>query len=195
MSVEIINPFPHLRIDNLIIRAIQKPDLPLIVNYFQANRQYLTPWEPLRPDSFFTYEGWERRVIQLTELQRHGLAYYFMIFEEGSDEVCGVITYNNIMQFPFHACNVGYSLAESAQGRGIMRRALKATNQWLFDNLNMHRIMASYMPRNKRSEAVLEAAGFKKEGEAKDYLLINGNWEDHILTSVINSKWVASTNE
>ncbi|CZF79862.1 ribosomal protein S5-alanine N-acetyltransferase [Grimontia marina] len=195
MSVEIINPFPHLRIDNLIIRAIQKPDLPLIVSYFQVNRQYLAPWEPLRGDSFFTQEGWERRVIQLIELQRHGLAYYFMIFEEGSDEVCGVITYNNIMQFPIHACNVGYSLAETAQGRGIMRRALKATNQWLFDNLNLHRIMASYMPRNKRSEAVLNAAGFKKEGEAKDYLLINGNWEDHILTSVINTKWVASTNE
>ncbi|MEZ8143074.1 ribosomal-protein-alanine acetyltransferase [Enterovibrio norvegicus FF-33] len=195
MSVEIINPFPSLSVDNLVIRAIQKADVARVVRYFQVNRTFLSPWEPLRPDGFFTYEGWERRVVQLAELQRHGLAYYFLIFEKGSDDVAGVITYNNIMQFPFHACNVGYSLAESSQGKGLMRRSLKITNQWLFDNLNLHRIMASYMPRNTRSEAVLLEAGFTKEGEAKDYLLINGQWEDHILTSVINPDWVASINE
>lgn len=195
MSVEIITPFPQLRVDNLVIRAIQKTDVSLITDYFQQNRQFLTPWEPSRPDGFFTYQGWERRVIQLTELQRHGLAYYFLIFEQDKEEVCGVITYSSIIQFPFHACNVGYSLAENTQGKGIMRRALKKTNQWLFDNLNMHRVMASYMPRNTRSAAVLKAAGFVKEGEAKDYLLINGKWEDHILTSVINPHWVASNNE
>ncbi|KXF82200.1 ribosomal protein S5-alanine N-acetyltransferase [Enterovibrio coralii] len=195
MSVEIINPFPSLSVDNLEIRAVQKGDVAKVVRYFQKNRTYLTPWEPSRPEGFFTFEGWERRVIQLTELQRHGLSYYFLIFESGSDEVQGVITYSNIMQYPFHACTVGYSLAEDAQGRGIMRRALKAANQWLFDNLNLHRIMASYMPRNQRSAAVLHSVGFEKEGEAKDYLLINGKWEDHILTSLINTKWVSSINE
>ncbi|MDD1781788.1 ribosomal protein S5-alanine N-acetyltransferase [Enterovibrio sp. ZSDZ35] len=195
MSVEIINPFPSLSVDNLVIRAIQKGDVAKVVHYFQSNRSYLTPWEPLRPEGFFTFEGWERRVIQLTELQRHGLSYYFLIFESGSEEVQGVITYSNVMQYPFHACTVGYSLDKNAQSKGIMRRALKMTNQWLFDNLNMHRIVASYMPRNKRSEAVLQSVGFLKEGEAKDYLLINGKWEDHILTSLINKNWVASINE
>ncbi|MFL7024755.1 ribosomal-protein-alanine acetyltransferase [Enterovibrio norvegicus] len=195
MTVEIINPFPCLSVDNLVVRAIQKADVARIVRYFQLNRTYLTPWEPLRSEGFFTYEGWERRVMQLVELQRHGLAYYFLIFEKDTDEIAGVITYNNIMQFPFHACNVGYSLAEDAQGKGFMRRALNLTNQWLFDNFNMHRIMASYMPRNTRSEAVLKAAGFQEEGHAKDYLLINGKWEDHTLTSLINPNWVAAINE
>jgi ribosomal-protein-alanine N-acetyltransferase len=56
----------------------------------------------------------------------------------------------------------------------------------------MHRIMASYMPRNARSEAVLERLGFQKEGFAKDYLLINGKWEDHNLTSLVNPDWTAA---
>lgn len=111
MSVEIINPFPRLIVDDLVIRAVQKTDVASVVRYFQVNRTFLTPWEPLRPDSFFTQEGWDRRVVQLSELQKHGLAYYFLIFEKESEEICGVITYNSIMQFPFHACNVGYSLA------------------------------------------------------------------------------------
>lgn len=128
-------------------------------------------------------------MVQLIELQRYGLSYYFLIFEKGNNNVLGVISYNNIIQNPFYSCHLGYSLAKEEQGKGIMRRAIKKTNRWLFEHINMHRIMASYMPRNKRSEAVLEALGFVKEGKAKKYLLINGKWEDHILTSLINAKW------
>ncbi|MDG2718812.1 30S ribosomal protein S5 alanine N-acetyltransferase, partial [Vibrio parahaemolyticus] len=51
------------------------------------------------------------------------------------------------------------------------------------------RIQAGYMPHNKRSEAVLEHVGFNREGYAKDYLLINGEWQDHVLTSLINPNW------
>ncbi|MCA2465422.1 30S ribosomal protein S5 alanine N-acetyltransferase, partial [Vibrio alginolyticus] len=31
--------------------------------------------------------------------------------------------------------------------------------------------------------------GFSKEGYAKDYLLINGEWQDHVLTSLTNPHW------
>lgn len=74
--------------------------------------------------------------------------------------VLGVISYTSVMQYPSYSCTVGYSLDESAQGQGIMRRALAATNQWLFDNVHIHRVCASYMPCNTRSAKVLEAVGF-----------------------------------
>ncbi len=189
MTFNNITPFPSLFAENLIIRGIEQGDLDVVLHYFQKNRAYLTPWEPLKTENFFSREGWEKRLIPLLELQRHGLSYYFLIFEQGSEDVVGVISYNNILQYPFHSSQVGYSLAQNAQGRGIMRRALKKTNAWIFEHLKLHRIMASYMPRNKRSAGVLKAAGFKTEGKAKDYLLINGRWEDHILTSLINDVW------
>jgi [ribosomal protein S5]-alanine N-acetyltransferase len=59
----------------------------------------------------------------------------------------------------------------------------------MFEVQHMHRISAAYMPRNKRSEAVLQRAGFAHEGHAKQYLLINGIWEDHHLTALINPHW------
>ena len=34
--------------------------------------------------------------------------------------------------------------------------------------------------------ALLERLGFEREGFAREYLMINGRWEDHILTSLIN---------
>jgi ribosomal-protein-alanine N-acetyltransferase len=49
--------------------------------------------------------------------------------------------------------------------------------------------MANYLPENRRSARVLEKLGFRKEGEAKHYLYIDGKWRDHILTSLTNPDW------
>lgn len=49
--------------------------------------------------------------------------------------------------------------------------------------------MANYMPHNRRSGNVLKSLGFNIEGYARDYLYINGYWEDHILTSLTNKNW------
>jgi ribosomal-protein-alanine N-acetyltransferase len=51
--------------------------------------------------------------------------------------------------------------------------------------------MAGYVPHNIRSAAVLRRAGFTVEGYARDYILINGRWEDHILTAITNPDWSA----
>jgi ribosomal-protein-alanine N-acetyltransferase len=33
---------------------------------------------------------------------------------------------------------------------------------------------------------VLEGLGFEREGVARSYLKINGEWADHVLTALIN---------
>ncbi len=37
-----------------------------------------------------------------------------------------------------------------------------------------------------RCAALLERLGFEREGYARDYLMINGRWEDHVLTARLN---------
>ena len=53
----------------------------------------------------------------------------------------------------------------------------------------MHRIIAAYLPHNQRSGKLLKQLGFVVEGYARDDLMINGQWQDHILTSLINHNW------
>jgi len=57
-----------------------------------------------------------------------------------------------------------------------------------FKELGLNRVMANYMPKNIRSECLLRSLGFEREGFARKYLCINGKWEDHVLTSLINPK-------
>lgn len=175
--------------EDIILRTAEPMDGKLISDYFIANREHLREWEPVREEAFFTESGWTQKLIKLNELHKMGLGYYMIITESETGQMLGTISFSNISRFPFYACNVGYSLGKEAQGRGVMTRALRMAVNYMFSIQNLHRIMAGYMPRNKRSEAVLHRVGFVKEGFAKDYLLINGRWEDHNLTSLINENW------
>lgn len=174
---------------DIVLRTAEPTDAYKISQYFITNRSHLKQWEPEREAEFFTLPDWTQRLIKLSDLHRLGLGYYLLIIDRHSDQMLGTISFSNLTRFPVHACHVGYSLAEQAQGRGVMGRALKMALDYMFTKQNMHRIMASYMPHNQRSEAVLTRLGFEREGYAKDYLLIDGQWRDHVLTALINSEW------
>ena len=174
---------------DIVVRMAEPTDAYMIRQYFITNRDYLKEWEPKREDEFFTLSGWTQRLIKLSELHKHAIGYYLLVIDKPSGEMLGTISFSNLTRFPFYACNVGYSLSENAQGRGVMTCALKLAVNYMFTIQNMHRIVAAYMPHNERSGAVLSRVGFEREGYAKNYLLINGKWSDHILTSLINPAW------
>ncbi|WP_375750057.1 ribosomal protein S5-alanine N-acetyltransferase [Vibrio sp. HN007] len=176
-------------LDGVVVRLAEKDDAKRISEYFRNNRDHLCPWEPYREEDFYTEYGWAKKLVKLCELHLMGLGFYCLIIDKETDKMLGTISFSNITRFPLHNCFVGYSLDEHAQGRGIMRKSLKKACEWVFATQNMHRITASYMPSNLKSAAVLESVGFHEEGFAKDYLLINGKWEDHKITALINKNW------
>jgi len=50
-----------------------------------------------------------------------------------------------------------------------------------FSTLRLHRIEAACIPTNAASIRLLEHCGFTREGYARQYLCINGIWQDHLL--------------
>ncbi|MGC9421472.1 ribosomal protein S5-alanine N-acetyltransferase [Vibrio sp.] len=176
----------------IVVRTARREDALMIVQYFTVNREFLKPWEPKRDDAFFQVSGWQKKLMKLDELHKLALGYYLLIMDAKNQTMLGTISFSNLTRFPFYACHVGYSLAEDVQGRYIMTRALAMACQYLFEEQHMHRIMAAYMPHNVRSAAVLERLGFVREGVAKDYLLIDGQWQDHVLTSLVNTHWTSN---
>ncbi len=92
----------------------------------------------------------------------------------------------NIVRGPFMACNIGYSVSEEFQGQGVAKSLVSHAIDYAFNELRLNRVMANYLPRNERSAKLLESLGFVKEGLARRYLCINGVWEDHVLTSLLN---------
>lgn len=181
---------PLITSKRLILRIGIQEDIPEILKYFNENKAYLTPFYPNWVENFFTEEYWQYNLENsFLEFIHDQSLKLFIFLRKNPQEIIGVINFNNFVRGSAHFCYVGYSLAEAAQGKGYMTEALKAATQYLFHELNFHRVMANYMPHNQRSGNVLKRLGFVVEGYARDYLLINGQWQDHILTSLINPHW------
>ena len=175
-----------IKFDGINVRLIEENDDIKMSDYYQRNITHLKKWEPTRDEIYFTQTGWKQVIANTQQLQTHGMYFSFVIEDVKTKVVVGAINYYNIIKFPFYSCHVGYSLDKRYQGKAIMRQALHATNQWMFSEQGIHRIMAAYMPDNKQSAKVLNTTGFKSEGIARSYILINGQWEDHILMALIN---------
>lgn len=159
-----------------------------MVAFRLANRTFLEPWEPKRPPEFFTHGFWLAQSRANLREFREGSSLCLVAFTPDESEVLGVCNYTNIVHGTFMACHLGYALAAAHQGKGLMFEALNMGNAYVFDSLGLNRIMANYLPWNERSGRLLARLGFTVEGRAKNYLMINGKWEDHILTSLLNPR-------
>jgi ribosomal-protein-alanine N-acetyltransferase len=183
---------PIITSDRLLLRIAIHEDIPQILKYFNENKSYLTPFYPQWAEHFFTEEYWQYQLENTFLEFIHDQSLKLFIFPKNNPhKIIGTINFSNFVRGVAHFCYVGYSLAEKAQGKGYMTEGLKAAIEYVFEDLNFHRVMANYMPHNQRSGNVLKRLGFVVEGYARDYLLINGQWQDHILTSLTNPHWQA----
>ena len=168
----------------LQLRVLMPEHAPMMQQYLLLNRHHLAPWEPVRDEDFFSLEKCEERLLASFRLMEAGLAMHFAVCQDQT--MIGICNFSNIVRGAFHACHLGYAIAEQRQGQGYMQEAVQAGITHMFQQQGLHRVMANYVPENQRSGALLERLGFEKEGYAKSYLKINGVWRDHILTALVN---------
>ncbi|MGB3201316.1 MAG: GNAT family N-acetyltransferase [Nodosilinea sp.] len=181
---------PELKSQRLLLRLGTTEDIPAIVQYYQLNRVHLEPFEPQRPTNFYTHDFWQSVLAARESEFRSGLAVKLLIFLQADpNQPIGTINLNTIVRGALYGATLGYSLSAQHQGQGYMTEAGQRLIAYAFEELNLHRMMANYMPHNHRSANVLKRLGFQIEGIARDYLFINGQWQDHVLTSLINPDW------
>lgn len=165
-------------------------DAGAVLTYYLENKDFLAVFEPTRSDGFYTVEFWQEQIEKsLFEFSYEQSLKLCMFLKTDPHQVIGKVNFHMMQRGVAQSVVLGYSLAEKHQRKGYMTEALKSTIAYMFTDQNFHRIMANYMPRNQRSANVLRRLGFAVEGYARDYLLINGQWEDHILTSLTNPRW------
>ncbi|MFT4720188.1 MAG: ribosomal-protein-alanine N-acetyltransferase [Candidatus Azotimanducaceae bacterium] len=158
----------------------------LMARFRCDNQEHLVVWEPRRTKEFYTEAFWQMQLRLALRDFRQGQSVSLAILNPEASEVLGVCNYSNIVRGTFQSCHLGYALAQRWQGQGIMFEALQASLTYIFNDLHLHRVMANYLPHNQRSGDLLQRLGFKVEGRAEKLLMINGRWEDHVLTSLIN---------
>lgn len=176
----------------LVIRVPDAADVPAIIAYYRDNLEFLRPYSPTFEPEMFDAAAWHEQVGQRRRELTYGESFRAFLFaRDDSHAIVGNINLTQVIRGAFQACVLGYNLAESAQGNGYMTEAVLGVVGFAFGEWGLHRVAANYMPRNDRSAAVLKRCGFRVEGLAPAYLLINGRWEDHVLTAITNEDWQA----
>lgn len=165
-------------------RLVTVKDASLLADLLRVNREFLAPWEPSRPDAFFTTDG-QRHAIKDALLQYECDAVVpHVILHEGA--IVGRVTLSNIMRGAFQSCNVGYWVDSAHNGRGFGSAAVREIVDVAFTGLGLHRVEAGTLLHNIASRRVLEHCGFVRFGTAPGYLRIAGRWQDHVLYQVLN---------
>jgi [ribosomal protein S5]-alanine N-acetyltransferase len=168
------------------VRLFELEDAEVLLELLIRDRTFLDPWEPVRPEAFFTLETQRRGIERMGEADDQ---VEFGIFLEAGDELVGRIQLSGISPAPFENAHLGYYVSERHNGRGYATEAVGQAVDAVFGELELHRVQAAVIPRNIASIRVLEKAGFREEGLALRYLQIAGVWEDHRLFAVTAEEW------
>lgn len=179
-----------LESERLSLRVAEERDAPAIAAYYAGNRAHFSRWDPHRPEIFYTASFWRERAALDRQAALADLSYRLFVFSRVEpDRVVGHASFANVVRGAFHCCHLGFGVDRDHEGRGYMREALEVALDWAFGTLLLHRVEANHRPENTRSAGLLERLDFVPQGYARDYLLIDGEWRDHVLTALINPRW------
>jgi ribosomal-protein-alanine N-acetyltransferase len=180
-SVSFSETEPALTGEGVILRSPQMSDYSRWAALRERSRDFLTPWEPTWPADDLTRGAFRRRLKRYAEDQRTDQAYAFFIFRRQDDDLVGGLTLANIRRGVAQAGSLGYWMGAPFARCGYMMDAVRALIPFSFETLRLHRLEAACIPTNVASVGLLEKTGFKREGYAREYLCINGTWQDHLL--------------
>ncbi|MEO3856580.1 GNAT family protein [Acrocarpospora sp. B8E8] len=150
-----------------------------LAKIYRENRDFLRPYEPDRPESFFTTNGQRRHIRRVLGEMDRGLRWTALIYLTG--QPAGLITINNILRGVLQCGRVGYWVAEKEGSRGVASTALRLALDVAFCELALHRVEASVRTDNPRSRRVLEKNRFRLIGTARDHVFLDGQWRDEFL--------------
>jgi [ribosomal protein S5]-alanine N-acetyltransferase len=174
--------------DRVALRMPQMSDFPEWAALREESRNFLKRWEPIWPVDDLTRGAFRRRLKRYAEDQRADQAYSYFILRKSDNVLVGGITLANVRRGVAQAGSIGYWIGEPYAREGLMTDALRTLIPFSFATLRLHRLEAACIPTNVASIRLLENSGFEREGYARQYLCINGIWQDHLLYARIKDE-------
>lgn len=179
-----------LETDRLVIRPIQMADKDAIFAYRsdgEANK-----YQGWIPKSINDVEAFITKVSK--RMNEPKTWFQFVILEKDSLKIIGDIGIH-FFDENNHQGEIGCTLNKNHQGHGYATESLSRVIDYLFNELNKHRIITSIDPDNTKSVRLVERIGFRKEAHFVESLLIEGRWADDLIYALIEKDWGRINNQ
>jgi len=153
------------------IRRAKRSDATEMVRLALASCKLHRPWVA-PPTTEMAYVEW----LKKHRPPRHEL---LLVGRHSDDAIVGNFNISEIVGGAFCCGFLGFWIGEPYQKQGYALEGLKLVLRFAFSDLKLHRLEANIQPENRASSALVQRAGFKKEGYSQRYLKIGGRWRDH----------------
>lgn len=159
-----MNDFPTLETDRLLLREIVMSDAPTLLDmHGDAEAMKWFGIDPITELSqaqalVETFAAWR---VQPNPGTRWGIQFKGQEALVGN---CGLFKWNR----GWKSCSVGFALAQSDWGKGVMHEALQTMLAWGFEQMQLNRLEATVHPENQACLKLLNRLGFKQEGRLRE---------------------------
>jgi [ribosomal protein S5]-alanine N-acetyltransferase len=176
----------------VLLRPLESGDFRAWRDVRIRSHDWLVRWEPRsisgQPDATEDSRVFAARCGARERERQLGTGYGFGIFVDS--RLAGEINLTSVQRGPYQNAYVGYWIDEAMAGHGYVPEAFVVLCRFSFEDLGLHRLQASIIPRNHASIRVAEKLGLRNEGVALRYLEINGVWEDHVRFAITAEDWL-----
>jgi len=115
--------------------------------------------------------------------------YELAVVMKSEGRLIGGCRLNKVSEIEAH---LGYIVNRSYWGKGYATEAARSMVEFAFGELGLHRVYADVHPDNAGSVRVLEKLGMTLEGRRRENMMIHGEYQDHLLYSILEREWRAS---
>jgi ribosomal-protein-serine acetyltransferase len=166
------------------LRILEDCDAEDLYAVVDANRDHLTRWLPWAAGQ--TLEDTVTFIRSTRRQLANDDGFQTVIVEDG--RMIGMVGFHGV-SWGHRSTSIGYWLAEAAQGRGTMTRAVQALADHAFTVWQLNRVEIRAAVDNSRSRSIPERLGFRQEGVLRKAELVGDRYVDHIVYVTLASEW------
>ncbi len=180
---------PVLVHEPVLLRAAAVADYDAWAALREESRAHLTAWEEAWTPEQASLAAFKRRLRIYGRQRRKGGGLFLLSFRMSDNALLGGVTLSNIRYGASRSALLGYWVGARFTRQGYGMASVRAMMAHAFETIELNRVVAACQPGNIASQKLLERCGFKREGRARDYLMINGAWRDHFIYALTASDY------
>ena len=176
----------RLRVDDSIeLALLEERHSDEIFVLTDANRQYLRQWLPWLDTVKSVSDTRKFRKQSLKQFAEKNGLQAGIWSQEKLVEVIGL----HYIDWPNRATSIGYWIAETEQGKGIVTKACRSLVNYALNDLKLNRVEIRVAPQNETSRRIPQKLGFTFEGILREKEWLYDRFVDLEMYSMLAGDW------
>ena len=175
----------RLETERLILRDFVEADWRDVHQY--GSDPDTVKYQPFGPNTEEETKAYIQRMLANQKAQPR-VHYEFALVNKQDNKVIGGVGLN-IRNAEDKEAMLGYILNRKYWNQGYTTEAAGKVIGFGFEQLGLHRIIASCDPENTGSYRVMEKIGMQREGYLREERMFKGVWRDFLLYSILEKEW------